>query len=245
MAALFLCFAIPVFFAMLYHYLCFGSPFSTSYNYRFENNLHAGGFLGLGFPSLKRLYALFLTIDEGILFLFPVCLLFPFGIWHFFKTNVKSEDFFRKKLLIWLMICLISASGLYFVCVPWKSNMASYGPRFFLCAIPFLAIFSYPYMRFLRSSFIVLLVYSIIVNHLFLVKIYPFTLLTNLFAFGKANVGTISLVGFHPSLGELLLFDVIYQSALIFVIFLIPFLYYNLKRSGSAGASPSQKSVDG
>jgi hypothetical protein len=179
-------FAIPLCLTMLYHQACFGGPLTTPYAYRVVA-FHRHGLAGVQWPSLRRLADLLAGPEEGLLWLMPATLLFPLGAWrllaapdanrHVNDMNANANDDpnpdapalaawspSRRRVFVLMALGLILAAGLYFTSVPWASNMASYGPRFFLVAVPFMTLLAWPHGGRGRALLAVLAASGFVVN---------------------------------------------------------------------------------
>lgn len=182
--------------ALLYHMHAFGHPLATPYAFRTVVRLHDTGFLGLTWPSLVRLRELLFSLDEGLLFLCPVCLLFPLGIRRAFSKNSPIMESEAKGAVL-TMLLIICAAGLFFISVPWESNKASFGPRFFLAAIPFMTLLAVPVDNVVwKRAFFLLALYGAVVNQLFLIGIQPSGLFSLMLPGESADLGRFFLL--HP-----------------------------------------------
>jgi hypothetical protein len=130
------------------------------------------------------------------------------------------------------MLCLIAVSGLFFVCVPWVSDLGSYGPRFFLPGAVCLTVFSYPYLPRTRRVFIPLFVYSVAINRVNLIRIEPLVRLKEWIKTGTVEMRPVKLpiaawqLDWFPGL----CFDLAYLTVLIGLIFGLPWLIRRLRR---------------
>lgn len=243
-------FGLPLALAMLYHDACFGNFFETGYRNRAFVPFHArSASLGIGLPTLDRLRALFLSADEGMLLLFPFAILAPLGVrhhlrklrlpggWHEAGSEINgpgghagggdgdtATTAARRRSLVNVMALLLLISAVYFTCIPWRSDMGGYGPRFFLCGMAFLPFFSYPVHRRLQPVFLTLVVYSVLINHLNLMSLRP---LHALGAWLTSTGAETQSVRMFPPLIRLpwlkgLVVDVIYQAILVGLIFVLP-----------------------
>lgn len=194
-----LAFLIPLGLIILYYNACFGNPFSTPYHYRYTlgtQYLHnLGEFVGIGRPSVDKAYSLLFSSNEGLLWLSPFCLLFPFKIkkiatdFHLFppaKFNVFSNLAAGKnQFLIVLIVALTCVSTLFAASIPWIGKAGAYsGSRFSLTAAPFMVILTYKYFQEKNRFFTFLIIYSCVVNHLNLVGLQPVKFLFVLFQEG-------------------------------------------------------------
>lgn len=236
-------FAAPLLLTMLYQAAAFGSPFATPYGLRPSPEGYTEGVLGLGLglPSWERLKSLLWSVEEGVLVLMPFCVLAPAGAWHLCRRwwrrpgadgRPAAQEDATPKLLLILMFSLIGTSGLFFVCVPWVSDMGSYGPRFFLPGVVFLTIFSYPYLPRTRWVFVPLFAYSVAINRVNLIRIEPLVRLEEWIKTGAVEMRPVKIpiAAWRLPWFQGLCFDLAYLAVLIGLIFGLPWLVRRLRR---------------
>jgi len=143
-----------------YHYICFGSPFSTPYRYTsgYGNVQDIDVFSN---PVHKGLFWLLFSPYRGLFYLSPVLLLSPFGLFLLYKKYKPETILF---LSFFMIIVLFYSRYIYW------SGGACYGPRFILAVVPFFTlplaqvIEKYKDQRSFLLLFFVLMGYSIFAN---------------------------------------------------------------------------------
>lgn len=213
--------AAPLIGLLAYHWACFGGPLKTPYAFRAHGNLHAGKYLGVGPLHPDRIMALFVSPHEGLLWLMPFVLLLPWNAWAMLRDRRMNAD---RRLLALAGIGIIGLATLYFVSVPWVSNMAAYGPRFLLAAMPFMAMLAYPCRRALVIPFWILAGYSIAIHQLNMARLNLPLYVDGLMHHQPVQTLSIQLSQisrhFSPLAGILILLAL--QAALIFTVFALP-----------------------
>ncbi len=131
---------IPIVLLMSYNYVAFDSPLSTSYDHRnpaVVEYYYEGGFFGMTYPNLERIYTFSFSPFKGFFFYMPVMLLSLLGI--FFKLFSKDKRY-NKEVVFILFIFLVT---FYYNASLVRGGLAdglSFGPRYFFAVIPFLII---------------------------------------------------------------------------------------------------------
>jgi hypothetical protein len=123
----------PAALLALYNAVAFGSPLHFSYRYvanRFAAQQHAG-FFGIGAPTAHGLQ-LMLVGPRGLLTLSPVLLAAAVGLWLLFRSGARREALACAAVTLAFAVL---DSG-YFD--PYGGDAP--GPRFVVCALPFLAL---------------------------------------------------------------------------------------------------------
>jgi hypothetical protein len=118
---------------LAYDAVAFGSPFHLSYRYvanRFTEQQHHG-FFGIGVPTLHGLKEV-LVGDRGLLLFSPVLVMAAIGLWLLWRQGRRLEAGVAASISV---VFALSDAG-YFL--PYGG--ASPGPRFFVPALPFLAL---------------------------------------------------------------------------------------------------------
>ena len=121
---------------LLYNHYCFGSVLSFSYNHMSHEAFMQGaskGFLGITLPDPHALYAILLSPSRGLFFIMPVFLFSIFGI----ARMLKNRKHLPEALLFSLIFLgyLVINGGFY----GWHAGW-TYGPRYLVPMIPFLAV---------------------------------------------------------------------------------------------------------
>jgi len=118
---------------LAYNAAAFGSPFHLSYRYEAapfsEQQRH--GFFGIGAPTLHGL-AKELVVDRGLLVFSPVLLLAAVGLWLMWRDGERLT----AGIAAAITAAFVVSDAAYFL--PYGGN--SPGPRFFVPALPFLAL---------------------------------------------------------------------------------------------------------
>ena len=229
---------------MIYHARVFGSPFHTAINFRYPASEIGGQFFHrFNLPSLKRVKDLLWSLDEGMLWYSPLCLLFPFGLveclLRVHRRPAGGARDWRPLILTWLMAALIAASIFHFTRVPWSGAGAAYGPRYILSAVPFMTLFAWPFRKFLRLPFFTLMALWIAIGHLNMIKIPVFTLIHDRWVQGQwaAVPLRVHLFPYSPngfSLGHGLALDLLYQLIVLGLVFGIPWLLGRRRKTSAA-----------
>ncbi len=162
-----------------YHYLIFGTPFTTSYYHLIqEDNIKYFG-SGLEYtifstfhgPKLESLWGLSFSLEKGAFIYMPILLLSIFGISLVLK-NQKHKYYIETLLSLFIFLAfLLYNSSLYF----WTAN-CGFGPRLMMASFPFLMlplIFAYEKVKFKIATIFAGL--SIFIN--FLPNLYGTTVL--------------------------------------------------------------------
>jgi len=143
-----------------YHYICFGSPFSTPsrYQYYFGNVQAINYFVN---PIHIGLYGLLFSPYRGLFYLSPVLLLALFGFFSLYKKYAPETVLFLSSFIIVVLF--------YSTYTVWYGGWC-YGPRFILNVVPFLTlpltqvIEKHKHKRIFLVIFLVLMGYSVFAN---------------------------------------------------------------------------------
>ena len=124
---------LPAGIYILYHALCFDSPFSTAV--AFSNPIFGGNgesvWAVLAQPSLGTTFALLAGRERGLFFISPALLLGVWGWWEAWKRGHRAETIF----VVW---CFSSALLLNTSFHGWHGGWSS-GPRYLVPIVPLLA----------------------------------------------------------------------------------------------------------
>ncbi|WP_300064207.1 hypothetical protein [uncultured Roseobacter sp.] len=127
--------ALPILF---YHFISFGSPFSVGYSSVVGFEGMDQGFLGLTTPNMTVLGKIIYGFQRGILWLSPLLVLVPVGIWLGLRRRDPKEVDARGETLLCLSVIvyyfLLNASYYYW------SGGSSVGPRHTIPAVFFAAL---------------------------------------------------------------------------------------------------------
>lgn len=127
--------SIPLLFLFIYNALCFENIFSLGYNYLIGGCAHkmGEGFMGITFPTLKRLYGITISPYRGLFFTSPVLLLAIPGFYYFYQMKEFRKEFY---------LCLLSSIGFLIFNASyafwWGGEVI--GPRHLVNALPFMLI---------------------------------------------------------------------------------------------------------
>jgi len=138
-----------------YHYVCFGSPFSTPLQY----TSHFGNVQDISYfsnPVHIGLYGLLIGHYRGLFYLSPILLLAPFGFFYLYE-NYKPETFLALSSFIIIVL-------FYSTYTVWHGGMA-YGPRFLLSVVPFFTLPLFQVIEKYKDKMIFLLVFSILLGY--------------------------------------------------------------------------------
>ncbi len=119
---------------MIYNTLIFGGPFNLSYSYSADWSVqHHTGFMSLTFPHWDAFIGMTFSLYRGLFILSPLLLLaFP-GLVYWWRNKT-----FRAELVV--VAAAILAMGVFnSSSIMWWGGF-SVGPRYFLPAVPFMAI---------------------------------------------------------------------------------------------------------
>jgi hypothetical protein len=137
--ALALCTALLSLIPLLaYHWISFGGPFQMGYSYVVGFEGMQQGFLGLTRPDPMVLWQIVFGFRRGVLWLSPILILVPWGIWLGLRSTVRGGSGYRPEMLLCLAVILyyflLNASYFYW------SGGASVGPRHTMPAVFFMAL---------------------------------------------------------------------------------------------------------
>jgi len=118
-----------------YNVICFGSPFSLSYQHltfdKFKDGVDAG-FLGVGIPRLGVLAATLASPARGLFFISPVLLLSLYGFVEVFRDGRrKPETVLMAAIFVGYLLFNAGWFG-------WHGGW-TFGPRYLVPMLPFLA----------------------------------------------------------------------------------------------------------
>lgn len=145
---------------MPYNWACFGSPFSSGYQYEAHPVFRAEmsrGISGVGLPSWTAFWGITFSNYRGLFFTAPF-LLFAFpGLYYWWK-NAPA----RKELLLslFLIVGFIGYNSSYWA---WYGGWA-FGPRLLVPMVPFLVLGAYYYLPRLRYLFYTLGAMSVLMH---------------------------------------------------------------------------------
>lgn len=127
---------IPIFLALAYNHLVFGSPFKTGYSYEVLPEFlegQQGGLLGIGWPNPASLFYMTFHTSMGVFWQSPVLLLAGFGWFRMWRTGqYRAEALFSFGVIA---IYFVMMSGYYI----WWGG-AAFTPRNLIPAFPFFGI---------------------------------------------------------------------------------------------------------
>lgn len=121
---------------LAYHWISFGSPFRVGYSSVVGFEGMQQGFLGLTSPDPAVLWQILVSFRRGILWLSPLLVLVPWGIWLGLRPSTRSGPSYRAEMGVCLAVVfyyfLLNASYFY-----WGGG-ASVGPRHTMPAMFFM-----------------------------------------------------------------------------------------------------------
>lgn len=148
---------LPALLFMYYHYECFNNPFSIATKYS-----RMIGPIPFAMPKLNIIYELLFGTYRGMFLYMPVLLPALYGIYIFFKAPQKK---FLPEMLV---IAAFFLSIFFTICLfcnvvwPWGGD---FGPRFFVCLIPFLMIpLAHAYKKIGHTFIFWIIALSVFVN---------------------------------------------------------------------------------
>ena len=132
--------AVPAGILVLYNVVCFSSPFSLSYAHQTLEVFEQGsrhGLLGITFPDPKALFMLVFSPSRGLLMLSPFLLLGCAGL----GTLLRNAAWKKEAVVLAAAILgpLLINAGFY----GWHGGW-TYGPRYLVAGVPFLAVAAAP-----------------------------------------------------------------------------------------------------
>ena len=152
-AVFFVAAAIPSALALAaYNAAAFGSPFHLSYRYVSSNfaSEQAKGFFGIGVPDPGRLWRILFTWD-GLLLRSPILVLAAVGLVLLWRKGLRAE----AAVCSFVSIAFLALNAGYYDVL----GGGSPGPRFFVPALPFLAVgLACAFGRWPRLTFVVAVV---------------------------------------------------------------------------------------
>ena len=118
-----------------YNMVCFGSPFSSSYEHLTFDQFREGaaqGILGIGVPSLRAMVGLLLSPSRGVFFIMPVLLLSLWGIARMIGREKRPREA--------VLIAAVAIGSFLFIAgfYGWHGGW-TFGPRYLVPMLPFLA----------------------------------------------------------------------------------------------------------
>jgi len=139
--------AAPFAVAGFYHWVCFGSPFLTSFHFAdpYAQQMHS--FLDvLGRPRLGRLVGVLVSPFRGLLFSSPVLLAGVVGLVAMLRDRARrAEATLFAAVFAFFLLLNISDDG-------WHGGW-SVGPRYLIAGLPFLALpVTYGFLRYFRTT---------------------------------------------------------------------------------------------
>lgn len=127
--------ALPL---LIYHTVSFGGPFKIGYSSVIGFEGMQQGFLGLTLPDPTVLWRIIFGFKRGILWLSPLMVLVPWGIWIGLRQPHDSKDGIKAEMILCLSVILyyflLNASYFY-----WDGG-SSVGPRHTIPSMPFMAL---------------------------------------------------------------------------------------------------------
>ena len=125
----------PGLLSAAYNLAAFGTPMPAGYQYHV---VHAGrmarGYMGMGAPSLEALYGILLSPFRGVLFLTPVLVLGPAGLYWMRRGPAPARAI--VPVVGAVILTLVAYNSAYTF---WWGG-ASVGPRFLVPMLPFAAL---------------------------------------------------------------------------------------------------------
>lgn len=126
--------APPLLFLLVYNAICFGSPFSTGFQYVLDPryaDAYRSGLLGVQLPDPRALLGLTLLPKRGLAYLSPMLLLAVWG----WRQQWRDE----RRALAAPLALVLGIAGFASMAVDWQSGW-SVGSRYLVAAIPFLLL---------------------------------------------------------------------------------------------------------
>lgn len=145
--------AIPLGALLLYHYLCFGSPWETGYSHHYTYD-HSGGILGIGFPAPGALYGITFSTYRGIFFSSPYLLMAIPGAWFLLRG--------KRRLEAGVCLALLLAHVGFNAGFAYWDGVGSYTARHLVCVVPFAALLAAGVKRPWRDGAVLLILLSIV-----------------------------------------------------------------------------------
>jgi hypothetical protein len=126
----------PILILMAYNYISFGNPIATSYMYETAANksFHTSGFFGVTYPQPDRFASLLLSQAYGLFWFAPISLVGLAGLLHRILARGKE---FSVSLLCGMVVAIYVV---FYSSYSIPSGGATFGPRFLVPMLPFLAV---------------------------------------------------------------------------------------------------------
>ena len=125
--------ALPVLALMAYHAIVFGGPLTTPYEFSTQEHRAQGFFMGLGAPQDGAIRGVLISSHRGLFYSAPWLLFaLPGAAWLWRRREFRAEAavcLFVSLLFVWLNVSLVDWAG-----------GATFGARYLILAIPFLAV---------------------------------------------------------------------------------------------------------
>ena len=133
------------------NFLCFGSPLSLGYDHQATFSHMSRGFYGIHFPpSIEAMGYLLFSPAKGLLFWWPIYLLFFFGMWSVARQSNAA----------FLLFCCLPV--LHFVLLAGYSDIkagSTVGPRYLCASFPLMALAcAFGVKQWPRTSLIIVIV---------------------------------------------------------------------------------------
>jgi len=136
----------PLLLVAVYNQVCFGGPFTSSF--QFQNpQAQAGGALAsvLGTPRIARLVAVLVSPFCGLFFSSPVLLMSGVGLVGLWRGGRRAEAVLCSAMLGYFVLFTLSFKGLY--------SAWGVGPRYLVPALPFVALpLALAFRRYFRTT---------------------------------------------------------------------------------------------
>jgi len=125
--------AVPVLTLMAYHAIVFGGPLTVPYDFSTQEHRGQGFFMGLGAPLDGAIRGVLISSHRGLFYSAPWLLFaLPGAAWLWRRRKFRAEGVVCvvvSLLFVWLNVSLVDWAG-----------GATFGARYLILAIPFLAI---------------------------------------------------------------------------------------------------------
>jgi Tfp pilus assembly protein PilF len=120
----------------VYNWKCFGSALAVSYSYQTQEthrNIFDQAVFGFGWPTARALYGLLGSPSRGLFFIMPVFVFSLYGMFHWWKTQRNRAELYVILAIVFGYLAIVSSFR------SWHGSQ-TYGPRFLVPMLPFLAI---------------------------------------------------------------------------------------------------------